>query len=86
MLQYWDCRGAGNRTSRRRKFYWQAEELAKILATIKGQGGFILYEEYHKGGVLHNTIFLYTNSKCLTLICNDKHKIDTLRMLVLKPL
>jgi hypothetical protein len=28
-----------------------SEELAKILGTVEGQGGFILYEEYHKGRI-----------------------------------
>jgi len=63
-----------------------SEEVAKILETIEVQSRFILYGEYHKGSVLHSAIFLCTNSKVLTLICNDKHKIDILRMLVLKPL
>jgi hypothetical protein len=78
-----------------------SEKQTDILGTVEGQGGFILceeyhkgivlhntvlYEEYHKGSVLHNTIYFLHELYHLSLIYNDNHNIDALRMLVLKPL
>ena len=63
-----------------------SEEVANVLETAEVQGGFILCEECHEGCVPHSTVFFCTNSKFLTLICNDKHKIDILRTLVPNPL